>query len=219
MLGSYLKSKFGGDKEVPAAEQFYSPLRIGLHTTITVKTVDWIIMKEQLNTKMVLPSSSLKVMAIGEMKTADDIIYQIYLMDDSKEEFVLQLFCSDDKTVAEATLFRQVVSIIPLSESEWDDNLDGIGHRILELDEKPYERIWGEGTEQIDLIEFTENIVEADKSTSYTNSYLLYGRKFESLVGTEETEMLLVGVEETGETAEITMMLGLSVPLQNIEIQ
>ncbi len=139
--------------------------------------------------------------------------------DQSKTEFMLQLFCNKD-AVSEATLFKQVVSIVPLTEEEWDENMDGIGGRIIELDGIDYERVWGENHEgKLDLVQFDEKIIEYDNDASYTNNYLLYGRKFESILGGEESEMLLVGVEESDETAEITMMLGLPVPLQNINVQ
>jgi len=224
MLKSYLKKVFGGNKEVPASEKFYSPLRIGLHSTVKINTVDWLVIRSQLNRSMVLPSSDLSVQAIGETKNNDDTIYQIYMADNKGEEFILQLYCNEMSdgvsTVAEATLYRQVVNIVPLTESDWDDNMASIGDPTIELDKRSYNRIWGaENAGKIDMMEFNETVIQGSKTTEYTNRYLLYGRKFESVVKVNETEMLLVGVEETEETAEITMMLGLSVPVQNINVQ
>ncbi len=223
MLKSYFKKKFGKDKEVPEAEQFYSPLRIALHSTINIKTVDWIIMKDHLNEMLVFPTSNMTVLAIGETKSNDDTIYQFYLIDDAKEEFVLQLYCVDKAgkpTIEEATLFKQVVNIVPMSDADWQVNMEAIGWESLELDDNTYNRVWFENNRgQADLMEFKEKIVESNKTTWYDNSYMLYSREFTSMVGTQETEMLLAGIEETDETAEITMMLGLSVPLHNINIQ
>lgn len=223
MLKSYFKKIFGKDKEVAEAERFYSPLRIGLHSTINIETVDWITMKDQLNKSMVLPSSSFTINAIGETKTDDDSIYQIYAMDNDEQEFVLQLYCTNNggvPSVVEATLFKQVVNIVPLSESEWDENLDAVGLNTLELDDQVYDRVWGSDNDgRMDLIKFNEKVVESSKTTSYTNHYLLYSRTFISLTDTKETEMLLVGVEETADSAEITMMVGLPVPLSNINVQ
>lgn len=225
MFWTYLKNKFNKKKEVPAAtEQFYSPLRIGLHSTIDISTVDWLIMQEGLNKTMVLPLGRMSVLAIGETKTDDgNTIFNVYMTDQSDEEFILQLYCADKggkPTVMEAILFKQVVSIVPLTEEEWDKNLEAIGFNTLELDDNTYNRVWaGDYDGRIDLIEFSENVVESDKTTCYTNNYLLYSRTFTSITETEETEMLLVGVEESDETAEIAMMLGLPVPLPNINIQ
>jgi len=224
MLGTYLKKKFGKEKEIPAADQFYSPLRIGLHSTVDISTVDWLIMQEGLNDTMVLPSGRMTVLAIGKTVTDGDEIYNVYMTDQNNKEFILQLFCAEPAdgnwTVAEATLFKQVVNIVPLTESEWDENMDAIGFNTIELDDNTYNRVWAEDYDgRVDLIKFDENVVESKKITGYTNNYLLYSRTFTSVTETEETEMLLVGVEETDETAEITMMLGLPVPLSNINIQ
>jgi len=223
MIGTYLKKKFGKDKEVPAAEQFYSPLRIGLHSTIEIDTVDWLIMQSGLNESMSIPTSNLSVLAIGEIDTDGDSIYHVYLEDNDNNEFILQLYCMDKagaKEVTEATLFKQVVNIVPSSEGKWEDNLKLIGDNTIELDGNIYQRVWGdEHEDRIDLVEFKEQVIQHNKTTQYTDSYLLYSRVFTSPTGAEETEMLLAGVEETEESAEITMMLGLTVPLQNINIQ
>ncbi len=223
MLKSYFKKVFGGDKEVPASEQFYSPLRIGLHSTVKINTVDWLVMQGMLNDSMVLPSSSLTVQAIGETKNDDDTIFQVYMADDKDEEFILQLYCADKggkSVVTEATLYRQVVNIVPLTESDWSDNMETIGNPTIELDGNTYNRVWGaESAGKIDMMEFNETVIEASKTIEYVNNYLLYSREFESVVRAKEVEMLLVGVEETTFTAEITMMLGLPVPVQNINVQ
>jgi hypothetical protein len=224
MFGTYFKNKFGKKKEVPAAEQFYSPLRIGLHSTIDIPTVDWLVMQQGLNEKMVLPSGRMTVLAIGKTVTDGDEIYNVYLTDQNKEEFILQLFCAapaiGEMLVSEATLYKQVVNIVPLTKDEWSENMDAIGFNTIELDDNTYNRVWvADHDGRIDLVEFDENVVAHNKEMSYYNNYLLYSRTFTSVTGTEETEMLLVGVEETSETAEIIMMLGLAVPLSNINIQ
>lgn len=220
---AYLKKKLGMEKEVPAAERFYSPLRIGLHSTIDMPTVDWLMAQEGLNKSMKLPVPTFTVLAIGETDADGDTIYNIYMTDQANEEFILQLFCvtkSGTMNVVEATLFKQVVNIVPLTESDWAENMDALGFNTIELDDNTYNRLWSEDHDgKIDLIDFNEKVVESDKITGYTNHYMLYSRKFIGITGTEETEMLLVGVEETDETAEITMMLGLPVPLSNINIQ
>jgi len=225
MLKSYLKKKLGiGEKEIPESQQFYSPLRIGLHSTIDIKTVDWIIIQESLNKAMVLPKGRLSVDAIGKVTIDNDEIFNIYLSDQNGESFTLQLYCAEpdkgDRIVNEATLYKQVVNIIPMTEAEWEVNLDGIGHNVLDLDDREYKRVWlAESNGKVDLLDFEERIVRHSKIHHYNNHYMLYSREVESMVGTNENEFLLVGVEETDESAEITMMIGLPVPLSNINVQ
>jgi len=223
MLGAYLKKKFSKDKEVPLAEQFFSPLRVALHSTIDIATVDWLMLGEALHNAMKLPLGKLSVLAIGKTLTDRDEIYNIYMEDTANEEFILQLYCvvKDGKgTVSEATLYKQVVNIVPLSESEWDVNTEGFGMPTLDLDEDTYKRVWSpDSNSKIDMIEFDETVVESDRTTEYKNSFMLYSRSIATGTGVTENEMLLVGIEESSETAEITMMLGLNVPLQNIKVQ
>jgi len=177
------------------------------------------MLTEKLNTQMSIPSSDMVVLAIGETEQDKAKIYQVYLQDNSKTEFILQLFCNKDE-VTEATLFKQVVNIVPLTEEEWDENMENIGNQTIELDDAIYNRVWGADSDaRMDLVQFDEKVVESDTTTRYTNNYLLYSRTFESLTGDEETEMLLVGVEESEDTAEITMMVGLPLPASNINVQ
>lgn len=223
MLGAYLKKKFSKDKDVPVAEQFFSPLRIALHSTLNIATVDWLTLGEALHSSMKLPTGMLTVLAVGKTLAARDEIYSIYMEDTANEEFILQLYCTvkDSKaSLQEATLYKQVVNIVPLSESEWEINTEGFGMPTLDLDDDTYKRVWSDSSNtKVDLIDFDETVVESDRTTEYKNCFMLYGRDITSMTGSKDTELLLVGVEETSETAEITMMLGLNVPLQNIKVQ
>lgn len=223
MLGAYLKKKFGKDKDIPVAEQFFSPLRIALHSTIDIATVDWLMLGDTLHNAMKLPAGRLTVLAIGKTIADRDEIYNIYMEDTANEEFILQLYCTvkDGKgTLAEATLYKQVVNIVPLSESAWDANTEGFGMPTLDLDNDTYKRVWSpDSNSKIGMMDFDETVVESDRITEYKNSFMLYSRSVATATGATENEMLLVGIEETTETAEITMMLGLNVPLQNIKVQ
>jgi len=173
MLKTYLKKKLGfGEKEIPEAEQFYSPLRIGLHTTLDIKTVDWIMIQESLNKAMLLPSQRMSVMGIGKTLADGDEIYNIYLTDQNDEDFILQLFCAEqntgDRVVNEATLYKQVVNIIPATEAEWEVNLAGLGHNLLNLDEKEYRRVWmAETNGKVDMLDFEEKVVLPNKTIQY----------------------------------------------------
>lgn len=53
---NYIKRKLNiGNKEVPKSEQFFTPLRIALHSTISIQTVDWLIIQQNLNGSFKLP--------------------------------------------------------------------------------------------------------------------------------------------------------------------
>ena len=134
----YLKKKIVGgaskEVEVPAAEQFYSPLRIALHSTVNVSMVDWLVSLPDLNKSVVMPNGNCTVIAIGTVSMGSEEIYNIYLVDGNMEQFVLQLFCSpDDKGqgmfLREATLYRDVLEEYPQTDDEWTVALHNVGNK------------------------------------------------------------------------------------------
>jgi len=227
MLGwNYIKHKIGGDKkEVPANQQFYSPLRIALHTTITVGMVDWLVSYAELNKSMVMPEGSMSVLAIGTTKVCRNEIYTIYMIDAAMEEFSLQLFCSpNDKgqgmELREATLFREVREEMPQSDSEWTIALHNVGDLTYELDDLEYKRIWGgECVSKVPLEEFNESIIRMEETLNYTNNYMLYERTLVQATHNPQKEQLLVGVEESDETARLIHAIGLNIPVSVITVQ
>lgn len=224
MLGKYFKKILGKEKEISPKDKFYSPLRIGLHSTISINMVDWLLFKENINQSFVMPSSSLSVLCVGEIVLANgkEKIYNFYIVDDINSEYILQLYVNvknDQESILESTLYKQVFNIAPLSSTEWDEYMDKIGNNTIELDDNIYNRVWAsEHNGKVDLIDFYEKIISDDEPLEYDNHYLLYNRKVTSITGNENEELLLVGVEETDETAEIVMMVGLPISINNIDV-
>jgi len=228
MLGfKVIKNKlFGGkDKEVPAAEQFYSPLRIALHSTITVGMVDWLVAFPELNKSLVVPEGSMSVLAIGTTKQARNEIYTIYMIDGAMEEFSLQLYCSPNDhgqgmELREATLYREVLNEMPQSDDEWTVALHNVGNLTFELDGLEYKRIWGgDSVSKVPLEEFSESIIRMEETLNYTNNYMLYERELVQAVHVPQKELLLVGVEESDETAQLIHAIGLTIPVSAITVQ
>jgi hypothetical protein len=228
MFGAYLKKKFGkGEQDVPPSQQFYSPLRIALHSTIEIGMIDWLGYNEQLNKSMKLPFGKMSILAIGKTVVDDSEIYNIYLQDEHSEEFTLQLFCTDngrggDKEVTESTLYREVRNVSPLTEEEWTDELHPVGKVGYELDGNMYQRVWSDDYKgKIEMISFDEHIVRVNEELDYVNNYVLYGRELTAPYdgAAPAKEMLLVGVEETDTTAEIVTRIGLPIPPSAITVQ
>ena len=229
MLGfKYIKSKIVGrvskDKEIPAAEQFYSPLRIGLHSTVNVSMVDWLISLPELNKSMLMPDGNCTVIAIGIVDAGIAEIYNIYMVDGSINEFVLQLFCSpDDKgqgmILREATVYRDVLEEYPQSDDEWTVALHNVGNKTFIMDGIEYERIWGaEHASKVDMETFNETIVRMEETIDYTNNYVLYGRELSQTTHNPQKELLLVGVEESEESAALIHRIGLPVPTAAVSV-
>lgn len=228
MLGfKVLKKKlFGGkDEEVPAAQQFYSPLRIALHSTITVGMVDWLVAMPDLNKSLKIPEGSLSVLAIGTTKHARNEIYTIYMIDGAMEEFSMQLYCSPNDhgqgmELREATLYREVQNEFPQTEDEWTVACHNIGNLTYELDGNEYKRIWGgDSVSKIPMEEFEETVIRMEEDLHYTNNYMLYGRSLPQALQVPQEELLLVGVEESAETAQLIHAIGLAIPASAITVQ
>lgn len=228
MLGfKVIKNKlFGGkDEDVPAAEQFYSPLRIALHSTITVSMIDWLTALPELNGSMIMPSGSMSILAIGKTPTGRNEIYNIYMIDDDMQEFTLQLYCSpNDKgqgmEFREGTLYREVRNVSPQSEDEWTVELHDVGNLTYTLDGLEYKRIWGGDTvSKVPMDSFDETVIRAEETLEYTNNYVLYARDLAQATHTPQQELLLIGVEESEESAELVNRIGLTIPASAIKVQ
>jgi len=230
MIGNYLKKVFGKDKEVPDNERFYSPLRVALHSTIDINMVDWLSVITELNNSFVFPTGRLSVVAIGTTDTQDDSnqLYTFYLVDEKFEEFSLQVMCcpsvrGEGMEVAESILFREVRNITPMTEDEWEIEMDDVGRSSFDLDDTKYTRVWAPDTRgRIDPLVFDEKILLKEKTQHYVNNYVLYGRDVKVAWATGDDtprELLLTGVEETADTAELITLIGLTIPQSAISVQ
>lgn len=225
MLGlKYIKSKFvSKDEEVPANKQFYSPLRIALHSTVNVSMIDWFAAIPELNKSVPMPHGSMSILAIGSVSVEREKIFNIYMLDEKLEEFSLQLYCSPNNKgqgmeVREATLYREVRNVSPVTEDEWTVELYSVGDPELEIDGTLYKRIWSDNAAgKVDLVPFEEDIIREEETLHYTNNYMLYGRELEA--PTPLTELLLVGVEESENSAELVHRIGMGVPISAIKVQ
>jgi hypothetical protein len=229
-MWNYAKKKLGigKDKEVPATEQFYTPLRIALHSTISLNTVDMLVIKDQLHPLFVLPNGPLEVLAIGNMNFDGTTVYQVYVKDTADEEFVLQMaegkdYRSQEPTIDEVILFKQVVTFEPETADSLERALNDIGYTDIELDDVEYQRFWGDNfTEKMEFRTYSENVVTPGGNQYFTNNYILYGRpiRVPDVAGYAGiSELLLVGLEEDENSAQIMMQVGLQMSTTDIQVQ
>lgn len=226
-MWNYAKKKLGigGNKEVPVTEQFYTPLRIALHSTIDLNTIDMLVLQGTLNPLFKLPAGSCEVLAIGNMDYDGTPVYQVYIKDGAGEEFILQIvegkdYRTQEPKADEITLFKQVVTFEPETEASLERTLNEIGFMDIELDGVVYQRLWGDNfTEKLDFRTYKEKVVTPGGEVSYTNNYVLYGREVEGVTGEPLTEFLLVGLEENETSAQIMMQVGLQMSQSDIQVQ
>jgi len=227
MIGQYLKRKLGiGGKEVPLTEAFHSPLRVALHSTISLETVDLLILKSVLHPDFVVPNGDLQVLAIGKFELDGVPVHQLYVQDQAREEFVFQLiegkdYRSQASIVDEITLFRQIVTLEPETETSLGQELADIGFHELTVGGVAYHRLWGDTyTEKAEFRTYNEKVITPAGVETYTNQLLLYGREVESPVGGDPVnEYLLVGIEENESVAQLMMQIGVALNQNDISIQ
>ncbi len=221
---NYLKNKLKRDKDVPATEQFYTPLRIALHSTIKLNVVD-ILTVTGLSPLFVVPKGDLEVLAIGNFDMHGVNVFQIYCSDDSQEEFILQViqgkdYRTNDPKVDEISLFKQVYTEQPETQTSMDRILGQIGFTSLQLEGITYDRLWGDRfTEKRDFDTFHEKVVTPNGTDNFVNNYILYGRDIEDVTGDKLQELLLVGLEEDNDRRQVMMQLGLKLDVNTVSVQ
>jgi len=159
MLKKYFKKVFGGgDKEVPANEQFYSPLRVALHSTITLDMIDWLASTTEFHEDMKLPKGRMSVLAIGTTKVDSQEIFDFYLLDEDLEEYTLQVVTAPNaqgvgQEFVEGTLYREVRNVTPLTGAQWEAEMKHVGDTTFTLGDHKYTRVWsGDYDDKIELV-------------------------------------------------------------------
>lgn len=223
---NYVKNMFRRDKDVPSTEQFYTPLRIALHSTLALNSVDMVTLIGALHPLFVQPTGDLEVLAIGKFEMDGIPVHRIYVQDTAEEEFIIQLVegkdhRSGEPTVDELTLYKQVVTLEPETQASLQRALNDIGFTTIQVDEIEYDRFWGDQyTEKMDFRKFTESLVTPQDGTQrFVNNYILYGRTIRGITGDDVNEYLLVGLEEDDDQAQIMMQLGLQLNINDVKVQ
>jgi len=227
MIGQYLKRKLGiGGREIPLTEAFHSSLRVALHSAIGLETVDLLVLKSVLHPDFVVPNGDLQVLAIGRFELDEMPVHQLYVQDQAGEEFVLQLvegrdYRSQAPIINEITLFKQIATLEPETETALDRELANIGFHELTVGDVVYHRLWGDTyTEKAEFRTYDEKVITPAGVETYTNQWLLYGREVASPVGGDPiTEYLLVGIEENESVAQLMMQVGVALNQNDISVQ
>jgi hypothetical protein len=205
------------DPTISERKSHYTPLRIYLHSTISIFTSDWVLMEGQ-NPAFEIPNGDLNVLAIGKMPFDSGMTFwRIYVEDNNQEEFILSIL-EDEGTVQDILLLRQIVTVVPNSQAQLERYTTQIGFHELKTDDGlAYDRVWGdEFTEKLKFTdnEYEEHFVSKEEVQDFTNQYMLYSRDIES----GETEWLFVGLEEGDEFGELAFQVGFSIDKMNLEV-
>ena len=201
-------------------EQLFSELRNSFKQRFTIDAID--TLKEEGDTRTIY-----NLYVIGE----DEQIYLIQLHCEDVVEMNNDGEYVANEHIREAMFYCQPFEDFPTTTLAWEQYKQDLGTPTMEFDGITYTRCWHgdkRKDERVDIFDdaFTFKGKQLSKidiakhkndpnfdGVSVTYQYLLYTRKIESdmsdNLGTV-TELLLISIEETSETAVITMNVGLN---------
>jgi hypothetical protein len=218
MLGKWLKKKLGKQAEVPATEQFYTPLRIALHSTLKVSTVDLIGLSS--HKEFTTPNGDLDVVSIATVDNDPDTIYRVMCYDQDETVYVIQLHAiydprNDKAEVNEVMFFKIVDHYEPLDYDEWHKRYQKMRERTYTYGDVEFDRIWGEEVDKaIDLFGFEEKSVGLAGESTTEVSQMLFGRELGDV-----DEFLLTSAERDDNMDAIIHFVGYVLPAQAVQVQ
>ena len=152
------------------------------------------------------------VAAVGTAKLDTDMFLTRYYDDDNRILQVMAPKHPDESGIVDISIYQPWDSVSPASESDWAEwtGPNGmIGAPTYDADGLMFDRFWGEGQGQAELVEFVEAVDDGDTTVRIHQRCMLYSRA----VGAGE-EMLLLNIERdlddaaAREGASIEFLLG-----------
>ena len=170
-----------------------APLGIKLNSLITLDDTPSLV-----NPELVwFEGGKYTVLAISRLKLFGEKTYRVYMKNTENED---EAFMELNHDGTEVVLFKQTYEFQPENDEDWSDWLntdDGlIGYSSIETpDDEEYGRIWGSGqwSSPISVVEDIE--IAGEQSESEEGEYNSDSMLFSRILGSNETEYLLVAVE------------------------
>jgi hypothetical protein len=219
---SWRDTLFGGNSAASTAPRF--PLGARLGGAVTIDETPFKILGAQFG--FACPSNPQMIEAIGEIDldehgAAGSKLTRLYLTDDA----FIQISTTNGQ-VMDVKLFVYDDTINPVNQSDFQAWVQGgsrLGQPYYELDDRRYERRWGDSATGESLwvppIVFEERVYKTSPAKSdyaLTLYSMLYERDIE---GSERTEVLVVAAEDSGPNDFcISQALGTTLRLDDLDI-
>lgn len=219
ILGKIAKNKVTGIFRKAEKPVEVEQLPLGLHIggVLTIDELDFKLIGARTNMTFPDDMATMVIKAYGKIVLdPQTTIHRFYTDADG---YFFQVTEENDEVV-ELLFFAPHDTVYPANEEDWElwkEEL--IGDETFETrDGEVYNRAMSEDYEgMIDAFEFEEHMTEGDGDTFIIeHTMMLYARYVDEVDDT--IEWLYVGVEDTGETAEVALYLGMNVDETMIEI-
>jgi hypothetical protein len=223
----FSSSDESSEKTYDETLQFYSPLRIGLHSTLIVDAVDFLTLVDTCHPQFTPPTGQLDVIAIGVIDNDPDDIFRIYVSDQNNHTYCIQLLCcfnsrSGEKEITEVLFTQRIHEEVPLLQEQWDAVPDRLGAQTIGAPMYAsinYDRVWGDDVDGvIDLFIFREKVIDMQGVNTFDNHQMLFGRTIDN-AGTDLQELMLIGVEEDTDNDKIVTNIGFNISAHSVHVQ
>ncbi|WP_425285177.1 DUF2491 family protein [Aureimonas jatrophae] len=205
---------WGAGSESPRAQApERGPLGVALGGGIDVDTLSLQATLAGHETSVPVPAGGMMIVAAyGEARLGGDAHLARYYGDDDTILQVMTPSGRPGEDILDVSLYRPWDSVVPAGAAEWSrwrGPQGRIGQPRFDADGTLFERFWGDGPGQADLVEFVEDIDDANGRRAIHQSCMLYARPLG-----EGREMLLLNIERdlaaraASEGASIEFLIG-----------
>jgi len=185
-------------------------IMLGLNSDISINLID--VAHLDLHPSFVRPDGLFFIQAIGEIKIegGDDTrnTFNVYAKN-NEINYLIEIESVEDK-IERVVLYQNVSTLTPKEPSEWEETLDAISLKELEMDNVTYTRILGGDADKADLCRSKE-LVRAKNDEFDCNLQVM---QFERKINPGEfTEKLTAIVEmiESRQQAMVSFYIGFNV--------
>lgn len=218
--GSMKESVVSKFRKAPELPTYPSPLGFRIGAAVTLDDLEFRALGDKL--RMEFPGGTQIIEAYGKIEMGDGIIvHRFYTTDDA----MFQITTDGGDNVDEVKLFVAYDTVFPASGEEWGfwvDETEGvIGDPEFEIkDGTNFTRAWFEDSEgHVPMVDVEETVVtnaETGESFLVEHGMMLYARWVDD--SEEMAEWLLLGVEDTGESASVELMLGVDLDESSFDV-
>jgi hypothetical protein len=185
-------------------------IKLGLDSDISINLID--VAHLDLHPSFVRPEGPFFIQAIGEIKRegGEDVrnTFNVYAKN-NEINYLIEIESIEDR-IERVVLYQNVSTLTPKEPNEWQEVLDAISLKELEMDGVTYSRILGGDADKADLCRFNE-LVRAKNDEFDCNLQVM---QFERKINPGEfTEKLTAIVEmiESRQQAMVSFYIGFNV--------
>ena len=186
-----IKNMVSARKGEPVIKRF-GPYKARFDGQITLDNTAFLLNDQYIQVED--PGTLHQLTHVGTTKVADLLVTRYYLNGITENgETILQVIGTEDR-IDEVVLFRQVDTIHPQTEDEWDNIRNMQNEDIFEFNEVGYENVWGSNVAHDETVEASPTLKE--ETYTYPLETALFKRQISEDNEAELNEFAMVAIED-----------------------